>query len=114
VEDDKFQWRGYLVPPEIFNPSGKGMLFRPGHSYWSWNVWRTPQLRDEDECFIFDMNGIYFRGRDKGLLLHLSSSKLRAQQLELFNLERQLKSPIAAEGTSTSAAPSEVAPETRK
>ena len=115
VEDDEFQWHGRLVPPGVFNPSSQGRLFRPGHPYWTWPVGRTPQLKDEDECFIFfEKNGIYFRGRDKGLLLHLPSSKLRGQQLELFNHERQLQSRMAAEETSTSATPSEVAAETRK
>jgi hypothetical protein len=100
---------GALYRPEVFNPSGQGRLFRPGHPYWTWNVGHTPQLRDEDECFIFfEKDGIYFRGRGKGLLLHLPSFKLHSQQLELFNHERQLQSRIAAEGTSTSAAPSEV------
>lgn len=115
VEDDEFQWHGRLIPPGVFDPSGQGRLFRPGHPYWSWNVGRTPQLKDEAECFIFfEKNGIYFRGRDKRLLLHLPSSKLHSQRLELFNHERQLQSRIAAKGTSTSAAPNEVASETRK
>ena len=92
VEDDQFQWHGRLIPPGVFNPSSKGMLFRPRHPYWAWNVRRTPQLRDEDQCVIFfEKNGIYFRGRDNRLLLHLPSSKLRAQQLEHFNHERQLQ-----------------------
>jgi hypothetical protein len=115
VEDDEFQWHGRLIPPGVFNPSSQGRLFRPGHPYWTWNMGHTPQLRDEDECFIFfEKNGIYFRGRDKGLLLHLPSFELRTQQLELFNHERRLQSQIAAEGTSTSAAPSEVVSEARK
>ena len=116
VEDDEFQWHGRLIPPGVFKSSYRGTLFRPGHSNWAWNVGRRAQLRDEEECFIFfEKDGIYFRGRDKGLLLRLPSSKLYAQQLvELFNHERQLQSRIAAEGTSTSAAPSEVASETRK
>jgi hypothetical protein len=74
VEDDEFQWHGRLIPPGVFNPSSKGMLFRPGHRYWAWNVGHTSQLRNEDECFIFfEKNGIYFRRRDKGLLFHLPS-----------------------------------------
>ena len=115
VEDDQFQWHGRLIPPGVFNPSSKGMLFRPRHPYWAWNVGRTPQLRDEDQCVIFfEKNGIYFRGRDNRLLLHLPSSKLRAQQLEHFNHERQLQSRTAAKGTSTSAALSEVTSERQK
>jgi hypothetical protein len=79
-------------------------------------VRRRAQLRNEEKCFIFfEKNGIYFHERDKGLLLRLSSFKLYVQQLvELFNHERQLQSRIAAEGTSTSAASSEVAFETQK
>ena len=115
VKDDEFQWNERLIPPGVFNGFYRGWLFRPGNRYWKWNIGRITLLKNKGECFIlFEKDGIYFRGRDKELLLHLPLSALHGQQLEHFNHERQLQSRIAAKGTSTSATANEIASKTRK
>ena len=44
VEEDESKWHGRRIPPGVFKPSGKDILFRPGRSCWSVNVWRTSKL----------------------------------------------------------------------